>query len=667
MSQWGSFRKNILNNGLQEVEVIRKSKPFKFKTGGLIWGSPVIDEKENIYIGSADKYFYSINSVGKLNWKYKIRDDFDSLIDSAAVITKSMVIIPGGDGYLHAVNKKTGRGVWTFRAYHAKKEQVESGELVNSFEGNVVQGPNGFLYAGSDNGHMYCLDEKGSEVWNFKTGMMIWSAPVFHPNGKWMCFGSLDGYLYLLNPANGKLISKKWLGEIKASPSYDLESNLLFVGNSNGQMYALKVLDKRLKIIWKFGAKKEIYSSVSYDKRRVYFGSADGNLYCVGYDGKLVWKFNCFSSILGSPVLVKDKMVVFGAADGRIYVLNLVGNLIGFFKTTRFLHKANLDSSPAVSKSGRIYVGSYNGTVYGIPISSCLKKGKRKKIKFEGNKVLQFEDKHANLSDRLEVGLSEPVKICLTVPNAAKNSRGLKVLISPKVNFFHRVSADGQFINIIPQSFWEPETKYSVRVKGSYFTKSTFLMNRLKWVFLPKVNQELVFSTKEMGSSKFFEEIGKKGRSFGISDIALFQPRSVNSLVAAGMDGQKYLLDFFDRKGDKFKIRFFPAYEKGKKFHKIEGSGREGVLKARFKGKYFVARGSPILSAMGATIPLEKVFFSGAVDGGRIKNGMIFSETSVFKIKGNLVKYRFPLKLIDDVFGIDLKLRTVLGFKGRIQ
>jgi outer membrane protein assembly factor BamB len=155
---WRSFRGSPNNNGNSAVEANLFTNgpssriPSKIKLGGLIWGTAVTDKDGNFYVGSSNKNFYSFTKEGELRWTYTIFDLADSLIDSAAVVTPSgLVVIPGGDGYLHAVDKDTGTLAWTFKAHHADDDSHQRGGTVNSFEGNVQLGPNGLLYAGSDN------------------------------------------------------------------------------------------------------------------------------------------------------------------------------------------------------------------------------------------------------------------------------------------------------------------------------------------------------------------------------------------------------------------------------------------------------------------------------------------------------------------------------------
>lgn len=282
---WPTFRNGYYNSGRSEVKVrpfaeVSMDRPIhEFKTGGLVWATPVIDRSGNLYFGSANKKFYSLDPQGKERWSYTLSDRADSLVDSAAALfpSHSLVIVPGGDGFLHALEQDTGKARWTFGAHHSSDETHQAGTIVNSFEGNVQIGPNQVIYAGSDNGYLYAVNPDGSEKWSLKTGMMIWSSPVFNRDHKWMAFGSLDGRLYVTHPETGEVLAKlKAGGDIKSSPTID-EENYLYFGTSNGKMISAEVTSDKsgmhLKERWNYEVDGEIYSSpaITQDKVTVEF------------------------------------------------------------------------------------------------------------------------------------------------------------------------------------------------------------------------------------------------------------------------------------------------------------------------------------------------------------------------------------------------------------
>jgi outer membrane protein assembly factor BamB len=83
---WPQFRGNEANTGTTAfaTQSGHTSSPHFFQTDGLVWGTAVTDGSGHIYVGSADKYFYSLNADGTARWRYRLSDSADSLIDSAA-------------------------------------------------------------------------------------------------------------------------------------------------------------------------------------------------------------------------------------------------------------------------------------------------------------------------------------------------------------------------------------------------------------------------------------------------------------------------------------------------------------------------------------------------------------------------------------------------------
>src|SRR5918993_4524332 len=67
---------------------------------------------------------------------------------------------------------------------------------------------------------------------------------------------------------------------------------------------------------------------------RVYFGSADGNLYCLDKrDGTLIWRFKTEDSLKATPTIAGDKIIASGL-DHYVYCLNAAdGPLIWKYKT----------------------------------------------------------------------------------------------------------------------------------------------------------------------------------------------------------------------------------------------------------------------------------------------------------------------------------------------
>ncbi len=345
-------------------------RPWRFDTGGIVWATPLVGHDGELYVGSASKRFYCINAEGTERWRFELPDAPEALIDGTAALLRDLVVVPGGDGVLYALERATGGCRWRFRAYHAAHHA--SGRVVDSLEAGVGVGPDGRVYVGSDNGHLYCLTTEGDEVWNFRTNMMLWSTPAFAPNGTWLAVGSLDRRLYVIDRRTGeKIVSAKLAGELKGSPAIGANGDI-YVGCSDGSIRCYRLVDngwtRHLEQRWRHNTQGEVYASPALAEGCCVVGSHDGHVYCFDQrTGARKWSHDLRSRVSASAVISKDGLVIVGARCGGLYILSLGdGQCIGSFQTAAGRH-VNLDASPSVDAIGRIFVGSYDGSVYCVP------------------------------------------------------------------------------------------------------------------------------------------------------------------------------------------------------------------------------------------------------------------------------------------------------------
>src|SRR5829696_7667957 len=127
-----------------------------------------------------------------------------------------------------------------------------------------------------------------------------------------------------------------------------------------------------LEIRWKFKTKsisgrlhKDPWGGTSWPGQpsvngdRVYFGSADGNVYCLSTkDGSLVWKFQGLDSMKATPTIVGGRILASGL-DHYLYCLSASdGSLIWKYKAG-----FEIDGSVAAI-DGRLYFGCEDGFFY---------------------------------------------------------------------------------------------------------------------------------------------------------------------------------------------------------------------------------------------------------------------------------------------------------------
>ncbi len=688
---WPTFRNGPANGGQAHVAVKDLlnqtiSRPVsQYASGGLIWGTAVIGDDDTIYFGSADKHAYALSPAGEKLWDYRIFDRADALIDSAPALTASgKLVIPGGDGFLHAVDAHTGTALWTFKAHHVSDADHQQGASVNSFEGNVQAGPNGLIYAGSDNGYMYAVKDDGTEAWSFKTGMMIWSTPAFAPDMSWMAFGSLDGNLYILNPETGAEIARyKTGGDVKSSPAISADGHI-YVGSSDQYLYAFHlepglISGQRLVKDWAVKTKGEVYSSPSLLGDVLVVGSLDGTVYAVKTTGETLWSYEANSPVAGSPAVTNDGVIFFGAKNGKLYALDLAtGERIFSYKATDGYLKSNLDASPAVGRDGKVYIGSYGGILYGIPFEFCARHTTDQRCAFGGKEdrpdfggpvgdneaTLRYEDRAGQLhvAPDAKVGLSQMLRLRLVaiehgdyLQEAAVSPTHLTVTLTPgNAEIEAIISSDGKYLNIEPKGFFAADTDYKIEVSGRYFISTSWLWDRLRWIDHGSMATSVTFHTaKPLAGALPGSLLAGDTAQWGIASLYLYQPQALDTYIPAALDGQGFVMTAFayNQENGRFLMLGQPALPRGDggalplaeptKAFVLESAHQDGAIKGT---------GAFKIAAMGGSIPFQRVTFAANLTpDSRLDQGEFLAMANCLTIGGSGGSYQFPLGMIHTV------------------
>jgi len=102
----------------------------------------------------------------------------------------------------------------------------------------------------------------------------------------------------------------------------------------------------------------------------LYLGGTDGNFYSFDSTGGTRWSYNGASAITSSPAIDSAGRNYFGSDDGLMFALTSVGALSWSYQN-RGGHP--IESSPAISPEGRVYMGGGNSyLVYGLNSSGSL-------------------------------------------------------------------------------------------------------------------------------------------------------------------------------------------------------------------------------------------------------------------------------------------------------
>ncbi len=244
---------------------------------------------------------------------------------------------------------------------------VTGGYLVSS----PAVAPDGTVYIGSQDKHLYAIAPNGALKWRFQAGDWIDATPAIGADGT-VYVGSWDGFLYALAPDHGTVRWRYSTGAgnyIYSSPAIGADGTIYF-GAGDGNLHALRP-DGGLK--WTYPAGDWIDSSPAIGADGlVYYGSWDGFVQALRDEGDRaleVWRYATNGPVLSSPALGRGGTVLIGSNDGRLHALDAA---TGHERWT-FRLEGDVEASPAVGPDGTIYVGGATGYLHALTPGGALR------------------------------------------------------------------------------------------------------------------------------------------------------------------------------------------------------------------------------------------------------------------------------------------------------
>ena len=200
------------------------------------------------------------------------------------------------------------------------------------------------VYVGSLNQRLYAVRDDGSsgaQLFSILTGGAIRGTPTINPVSEDIYFGSDDNQIRAFT-SQGVF---RWSAtpspqaDIVSSPAVTSDGGTVYVGSTNGRLYALNALNGSEN--WKYpdpvrtpGDPSQIGEvrgdPVIGSDGAIYFGSDDGHLYALNPNGTLRFKYPATGSPIGAvrskPAIGPDGIIYFGANDGKFYAINPAAN-----------------------------------------------------------------------------------------------------------------------------------------------------------------------------------------------------------------------------------------------------------------------------------------------------------------------------------------------------
>ena len=341
---WGNFRGGPQLQGVSNATIpARPQLLWNFSAGEAIKAAPVTCNGI-IVVGTVSGDLYGINADGTLKWKIVTGNG----IEAPALISGKTVYVGNLEGTLHAVDLETGNIRWTYRT-----ENQIMGSPVLYAEGNTR-----VLLVGSYDYYLHGVEPLfGKGLWKYETYNFINGACALY-DGK-AVFGGCDGYLHMVNAADGAAVASLEISTYVAS-SACIDGKYAYVGDYDGRFSAIDLEAKRVR--WTFEnsqANLPFIGSPAVHDDHAYIGNRDKYVYCLNKtDGKLVWKYNTGSRVDASPVVIGKRLLVANMRGDVILLDRGTGEAEWTYELGTPVH-----SNPAVV-DGRIYVAGDDGRVY---------------------------------------------------------------------------------------------------------------------------------------------------------------------------------------------------------------------------------------------------------------------------------------------------------------
>ncbi len=277
------------------------------------WPGLLVD-KDTAYL-AMNQHVYAINLAdGKEKWRFPEKGNNNVTFYARPTLTEDGQLLVGGyDRILYSLNPANGQenqGNWP---YKGAKDRYLAGPLVTEKT----------IYAPSADGLLTALNLDGSQRWSFKANSALWATPA--TNGELIFVPSYDHVLYALNAETG---AQAWAtqrlgGGLVGSPVVGTD-NVLFLGSLGSQMLALDA--ENGKTLWTYETSGWVWASPVLEEDKLYFGDLKGTFYCLGTDGKEIWKIQpdlAARRSIADGALVKDDTAYFSSESGTLFAIDI--------------------------------------------------------------------------------------------------------------------------------------------------------------------------------------------------------------------------------------------------------------------------------------------------------------------------------------------------------
>ena len=350
-TSWKSFRHDLNQSGVASSNLPETlEKIWEVSLGDQILSTAAI-VGDFVYVPCLSGELTCLRrATGEKVWAYKSVDkvaanSFAPGFKSSPTVTDNAIYLGDEDGIFHAIDRKTGKGLWKFET---------GGEIYSS-----AAVTDGRIMFGSYDNNLYCLNLDGTLAWKFGTQGYVHCAPAVIDGVTFIA--GCDEHLRTIDIKTGEQRAELKLETyLIASPA--VIGDILYVGTYGSEVVAVDW--KKQSVVWRYEAGNgdfPFHSSAAVSGDFVIVGGRDKNVHGIHRQtGKKVWTFPTRARVDSSPVVVGNRVFI-GSNDGNLYELGLAdGKEIWKFNAGK-----PISAAPAVGE-GVLVIGSESrdGKVY---------------------------------------------------------------------------------------------------------------------------------------------------------------------------------------------------------------------------------------------------------------------------------------------------------------
>ena len=330
-----AFKKRTGNrvNGVAAFDPVNCEKQWQFETDLAVNHTPAYSNGVVCIAEMGGRILGLDAATGEQKWEH-------TLIDEHGRYSYCAPAAYDGSFYAGVMRRMARLDAVSGRLEWEKQAGPADNDWISSYGSPAVSGNyvvmSGMFFVGEALAVLRADD--GTTLWRHRADNGMLSSPAIA--GDVILFTSHKSVLYARKLSNADSLWQQQLGETggdgkwsSTTPAVKMEENgggIVVAGSGDGNMYGLDL--KTGKIKWKHTSGPAVFKMSPYRRddrpllsspaiagNQVFFGSADGYIYCLDLStGEELWSWEIGVPVLSSP-LISGNTLYIAACDGRLY------------------------------------------------------------------------------------------------------------------------------------------------------------------------------------------------------------------------------------------------------------------------------------------------------------------------------------------------------------